>query len=174
MSGMLKKRRVIAALTVVGALALAGGAFAYFTSSGTGTGSVSVGSAGAWSLTSGTATGPALAPDPAVGGANVESIPYTVKNTGSGSESLSQVVVSVLTGTGAAWSSQTQTAPPCTAADFSVDGAAPGSPAVDTHLAGDLASGQSKTGTVTVELIDNGQNQNNCEGVSVPLYFSAS
>jgi hypothetical protein len=37
-----------------------------------------------------------------------------------------------------------------------------------------MTAGSSKNEDVTVEMIDSGQNQDNCQGVTVPLYFSAS
>jgi hypothetical protein len=78
---------------------------------------------------------------------------------------------------GGVWSSQTNPLKPaCTASDFSVGGEAVGASHTDTALAGTFTSGQSKpTGSVTVEMIDNGANQDNCQGLTnVPLYFSAS
>jgi hypothetical protein len=117
-----------------------------------------------------------LYPDAAIGGANIQTDGYTVTNGGHGSQSLAQVVVSVAMANGSPWSSQTDiTKPACTASDFSVGGQAVGTAWTDTALAGTFTAGQSKTtGSVTVELIDNGANQDNCQGVTVPLYFSAS
>jgi hypothetical protein len=175
----MKLRTKIAVGATVGAAVIAGGglAFAYFTSTGTGTGSATVGSATAWTVgESGTPTGGPLYPDHAIGGANVQTDSYTVTNGGSGSQNLTQVVISVANANGSAWSSRADgTLPACTAADFSVGGQTVGTPWTDTSLAGDFTAGQSKTtGSVTIEMIDNGLNQNNCQGVTVPLYFSAS
>ena len=66
------------------------------------------------------------------------------------------------------------TKPACTANDFSVGGQAVGSNWTDNSLAGDYVAGASKTGSVTVQMIDNDANQDNCQGVTVPLYMSAS
>jgi hypothetical protein len=157
-------------------LGLAGGAFAYFTSTGNGTGSATVGSATSWTVgETGTPSGGPLYPDAAIGGANVQTDTYTVTNGGSGSQNLTSVVVSVATSTDGTWSSQANiNLPACTAADFSVGGQAVGTAWTDTSLAGDFTASQSKNGTVTIELIDNSANQDNCQGVTVPLYFSAS
>jgi hypothetical protein len=170
------KKRVIAAVTAIAALALAAGAFAYFTSTGNGTGTASVGNASNWTVAeSGTPTGGPLYPDAAIGGANIQTDSYTVTNPGKGSQNLTQVVISVAKSDGTAWSSQTDaTKPACTKADFSVGAQTPGSAWTDTSLAADFTAGQAKIGTVTVEMIDNGLNQDNCQGVTVPLYFSAS
>lgn len=178
MGKVIKSKKGIALLAaLVVAIAAAVGAYAYFTSTGSGTGSATVGSATNWVVgqTSVTSGGP-LYPDAAIGGANIQTNAYHVKNAGSGSQALTQVVIKVATSTGAAWSSQADLSkPPCTAADFSVGGQAVGASWTDTALAGDFTAGQDKTtGSVTVELIDNNANQDNCQGVTVPLYFAAS
>jgi len=158
------------------ALGAAGAAFAYFTSSGTGTGSATVGTAGTWSTAQTGTSGPALYPDAAIGGANVQTESYTVTNNGHGSQDLNQVVISVANADGSAWSSQTNALKPaCNASDFSVEAQPVGSSWTDTSLAGDYTAGTTTSaGHVTVELIDNSANQDNCQGVTVPLYFQAS
>jgi hypothetical protein len=112
----------------------------------------------------------------AIGGANVESNAYTVNNPSAGNQKLNQVVIKIATSTGGVWSSQANLSkPPCTASDFSVGGQAVGSAWTDTSQAGDLAAGQTVASSVTVELIDNNANQDNCQGLTnVPLYYSAS
>lgn len=170
------KKRLIGVLGVIALLAVTGTAIAYFTSTGNGTGSATVGTATHWTVAeSGTPTGGPLYPDHAIGGSNIQTDGYTVTNPAAGSQNLSQVVVSVATSTGTTWSSQTISGKPaCTASDFSVGGNAVGTPWTDTSLHGDYQAGTSQSGTVTVEMIDSGANQDNCQGVSVPLYFSAS
>jgi hypothetical protein len=170
------RKRFIGALSVIAVLAAAGAAIAYFTSTGTGTGSAIVGSASNWTVgQTGTSGGP-LYPDPAIGsGPNIVTDTYTVTNPGSGSENLKKVVISVANADGSAWSSRTDpTKPACTAHDFSVGGQAVGSSWTDMSIAGDYAAGSSQSAPVTVQLIDSGSNQDNCQGVSVPLYMSAS
>jgi hypothetical protein len=170
------RKRYIGVLAAIAVLAMAGAAIAYFTSTGTGTGSATVGSAGAWAVGQTGYTGGPLYPDAAIGGANVQTSQYSVTNNGKGSQKLSQVVISVANADGSAWSSRTNTnKPACTANDFSVGGQAVGTGWTDTSLAGDYTAGQTNTGgNVTVEMIDNGKNQDNCQGVTVPLYMSAS
>lgn len=188
MRSFFTKKRSLVALAAIAALAIAGGAYAFFSSTGNGTGSASVGQSTPFNVAQATNstggpvfTGGPLYPDPAgtgtaVGnGANVQTDSYTVKNPSAGSQKLNQVVISVAKADGTSWSSQANTLKPaCTANDFSVGGQAVGASWTDTSLAGDFTAGQSKTGTVTVEMIDNGLNQDNCQGVTVPLYFSAS
>jgi hypothetical protein len=170
------KKGAMIALAAVASLAIVGAAIAYFTSTGTGTGTATVGTSTPWTVgETGTATGGPLYPDASIGGANVQTDPYTVVNPSAGSQNLTQVVISVANANGSAWSSQADlTKPACTASDFSVDGSAVGAAHTDTGLAGDFTASQSKTGSVTVEMIDNGAIQDNCKLVTVPLYFSAS
>jgi hypothetical protein len=177
----MKLRTKIAVGATLGAAVIGGGgmlAFAYFTSTGTGTGSALVGSASNWTVgQTGTSSGGPVYPDASIGvtGGHVQTDSYTVTNAGKGSQFLTQVQVSIANANGSAWSSQTNPSlPACTAASFSVGGQAVSAVWTDTSLAGDFTSNQSKTGSVTVEMIDNGANQNNCQGVTVPLYFSAS
>jgi hypothetical protein len=169
-------KRFTAALSVIAVLACAGAAIAYFTSTGTGTGSAAVGSASSWTVGQNAATtGGSLYPDSTIGTGHIDTVPYGVTNADSGSQNLKKVVISVENSDGSAWSSQTDTSKPaCTAHDFSVDGQAVGGSATDTSLAGDYTAGSSQSGSVTVQMIDNGSNQDNCQGVTVPLYFSAS
>jgi hypothetical protein len=168
-------KRFIGALSVIAVLAAAGAAIAFFTSSGTGSGSATVGTSTAWTVGQTGTTGPALLPDPAIGTGNIQTKSYQVTNPSSGSQNLKQVVVSIANGNGSAWSSQADnTTPACTAADFSVGGQPVGQSWTDTSLSGDYTAGSSQSGTATVQMIDNGANQDNCQGVTVPLYFQAS
>jgi hypothetical protein len=171
------KKAIVLLATLVVVAAAAFGAYAYFTSTGTGTGSASVGTATNWTVGQTGSTGGALYPDATIGGANVQTKAYHVKNGGSGSQYLTQVVISIANADGSAWSSQTDPLKPaCTKSDFSVGGQAVGAAKTDAALAGDFTAGQDKTtGSVTVEMIDNNANQDNCQGLTtVPLYFSAS
>ncbi|MEO9180644.1 MAG: hypothetical protein ABI298_03230 [Acidimicrobiales bacterium] len=167
-----KRRMAVVGLTV-GLVAGAGGlAFAFFTASGSGTGSGAVGSAGAFTITSASPSG-YLYPDTAGSNKNVESTDYTVTNSDGGNEVLSQVTISVAGSDGGTWSyTDPANDPACTAADFSIDGATPGTSVVDTSQAGTYSGGQSQTGSYTLEMIDNGQNQDSCQGLTVPIYFT--
>ncbi len=70
--------------------------------------------------------------------------------------------VTVATSTGTAWTA----VPGCSAADYTV-----GTP---SFTPGDIASGASKDGTVTITMNNLGTNQDACKNVTVPLYFAAS
>lgn len=176
------KKRLLVALAAIGVLVVAGTAFAYFTSSGSGTGSANVGTDAGnnWSVTQTGASG-TMYPDPAgsgsaVGnGANVETLTYDVTNNAKGSLGLASVTAQIATNTGATWSStDTNGDPACNASDFSINGQPVGSSATDTALAGDVAAGQTTaTSTFKVEMIDNGLNQNSCQGVTPPIYYTA-
>jgi len=163
---MKRRGRRAAVLLVTGVIALAASmaGYAYWTSTGTSSGSASVGTTTPWEVTVAAASGPALSP----GGA-AQSFDYTVTNTGSVDQRLTSVSVSVATSGGSAWTSGS-----CSAADFSVNGAAAGTPYVDTQLADLYGPSGYETGTVQVSMVATNTNQNDCKGVTVPLYFAAS
>src|SRR5437764_142756 len=98
---LIKSKKGIALLAVLAvAVISAVGAYAYFTSTGNGTGSATVGNATNWTVGESAAqitaaTGGPLYPDAAIGGSHVLSTAYTVKNPGSGSQSLAAVTVKV-------------------------------------------------------------------------------
>ena len=148
-----------AIISITAALVLGGGgvAFAYWTSSGTGTGSATTGTSVALDVTSSAPTGPALSP----GGAS-QSVPFEVSNPGSGSQSLTSVAVTVAAEDGTEWIDT----PGCSAADYTL-----GTPVV-TY--GPIAGGDSVSGTVSVTMNSLDADQDACQGVTVPLYFVAS
>lgn len=163
----IKSKKGLALLATLAVAAVAAfGAYAYFTSSGNGSGSGKVGSDTAWQVDTSAYTGGPLYP-----GAGSESIAYTVTNNNPGSQELNSVDISVANADGSPWTSGT-----CSAADFSVDGAAAGATATDTYggPTNDLASGANAGGTITLTMVDTGANQNDCRSVTVPLYLSAS
>jgi hypothetical protein len=192
------KKIIAAGATVALTLGLAGTAFAYFTASGTGTGSAPVGSAVVFTVTqdgpaaaigtdtstpnlypdakSGLATGPAFTAGMNAAGTYVDQISVNVANTSSQSQYLTEVQASV----SPTWSYEPNGAlPACTAADFSLanetdyQNQLQGSPA--TVAWNQSFSALDNTDVYfTIEMIDNGANQDNCEGVTVPLVFSAS
>jgi hypothetical protein len=176
-----KRAAAVIGATAVG-LAGAGVAFAYWTSTGQGSGSATTGSSTAFTVTADTVTAGGLTP-----GGPSDTIHYTVHNGGSGVERLSQITVQVanLTGTSPTASpspfSSTDTAsdPACTKSDFSISGAGAGNTytidsTVDSNLPKQLAAGGEYSGSVTLQMVNAATNQNSCQGVTVPLYFSAS
>lgn len=154
-----KKRLVLLAVPLA-ALALAGGAFAYFTSSGSGTGQAAVGQAGAWTVTPGTASG-TMYP-----GAGSTTIPYTVTNSGSGHQQLNATTTAVVADASGNVKSNGTSVPGCLATWFSTANTAPAS--------ADLAAGGTATGSVSVSMSDASANQNACQGVTPDIQISAN
>jgi hypothetical protein len=188
------KRIVVVGVTAALTLGIAGGAFAFWTASGTGTGAATTGSATTWSIGQ---VGPIeygpLTPIPAgsiVGYSTaspspVETIAYQVTNTGNSNQYLTSVTISVANSNGSAWSTQANTnLPACNANDFAFvdynDVVQPvGAPLVDTNpgvvgFTYTVGSAENENGVFQIALVDNGANQNNCQNVTVPLYFVAS
>jgi hypothetical protein len=143
-----------AALLTVG---IAGGAYAYWTSLGSGTGSASTGTSTSWAVTTDAATGSPLTP-----GGPTQTVTFHVKNDNSGVQHLTAVAVTVANADGTPWTAVTG----CSAADYTV-----GAPVV---TAGDVVSGATVNGTVTVTMANLSSNQNGCKNAVVPLYVSAS
>lgn len=140
---------------------LGGGvAYAYWSSTGTGTGSATTGDSAQF-LVNSTAGTVALTP-----GGPGDTIAFTVKNPGTGTQNLSKVLVTVATSTGGTFSVGAGPNPPCTAADYTL-----GTPAI-TY--GAIAAGATVSGTVTIQMNNLATNQDNCKTVTVPLYFVAS
>jgi hypothetical protein len=159
-----KKGVALLAMLVVAAVA-AFGAYAFFTSTGHGSGAAKVGSSTAFTIASDPYTGGALTP--AGGPLTYESVKYRVTNPSSGAQNLNQAVVSVagtaLDGSASPFVLTGGTNPNCTKGDFqlSVDGGttwgAAGASVTDTSIAANLAAGATSA-----------------EGADVPLYFAAS
>jgi hypothetical protein len=146
------------AVVIGSTVALIGGgmAFAYWTTSGTGTGSATTGTSSSWAVTTGLATGGPLSPD-----GPSQSIAFHVKNNNTGVQHLSSVVVTVANADGSAWTSGN-----CSMADYTV-----GTP---VFTGGDVASGATVDGTVSIAMNNLSTNQEDCKGVTVPLYVNAS
>jgi hypothetical protein len=172
----MNKKVAVVGIAVALVLGLGGAAFAFFTTTGTGTGSAPIGDAANLSVTLGTITGGSLFPT-AFFDANavVDTVPYTVANTGDGNVNLTTVVMEVTPGfsfTDAAGD------PACTAADFSINGQAVGTPAIaapDVTLLGLTdAPANAYDGSFTLQMVDSGLNQDSCQSGSVPLTVIAN
>ncbi|MHA7220285.1 hypothetical protein ACX80L_15535 [Arthrobacter sp. MDT1-48-3] len=147
------KKRI--AITSVALVAVGGGAaFAYWTTTGVGTGSAETGDAVAFTVASSAATGGPLSP-----GGPTQTVAFTVTNPGTGAQRLNNVEVTVAEADGGVWNDVAN----CSAADYTV------SPA--TFTAGDIAPGATKTGTVTITMNNTNLNQDGCKNAAVPLYF---
>lgn len=151
------KSKIVVAAVTAGTLGVSGVAYAYFTTTGNGTGAATTGTSSAFAVTTDTATGGPLTP-----GGPSETIAFHVKNNNSGVQRLSAVAVTVAASNGSAWT----TAPGCSAADFTV-----GTP---SFASGDVASGATVDGTVTITMNNLGTPQDGCKSITVPLYVAAS
>jgi hypothetical protein len=161
----LKSKRT---LVLIGVLAVASvavmGAYAYFTSTGSGSGSASVGTSTAWAVTTDAATGGPLVP-----GGPTETVAYHVKNNSAGQQKLQAVAISVANANGSAWTSVAA----CSKDDFKLDAAAAGATQTDTPAV-NLAPDAQYDGSITIQMVDTGSNQDGCKNASVPLYLYAS
>ena len=157
-----KKR--IAAVALSGAVILGTGgiAAAYFTTSGSGTGSGATGSATALTITqTNTVTG--LLP-----GGPAATIAYSVTNNTTGVQNVGAVTVTVTAVTSGSLVG-TPTPEACAKSMYTTTaGTAPGT----------IAAGGTKTGTATISMTDDGNNQDNCQaangGGALTLSFSAA
>ena len=158
------KKKIIAGALAAGLVMGAGGiAAAYFTATGTGNGSGSVGSSTPWAVVVANTASATLTP-----GGPGETIDFTVTNPSTGHQYLQKVTISITT-----FSDQSNTGlPACTQTTFYLTGstAQSQSRAVTTNE----ASGATYSGSVVLYLKTNGGNQDNCEGVTVPIHVSAT
>lgn len=158
-----KKRAVV--MAVIGSLALGAGAYAYFTTTGSGTGTATSGEPTLFTISSDAPTGGLLTP-----GGPVDTVAYRVTNPSTGNQMLTKVAVSIAGSDGAVW----KPAGGCTAADFSVGGADAGAAYDDLENAGNTPPSAIRNNTVTIQMVNAARDQNDCQGVTVPLYFSAT
>lgn len=186
--------------TTAAILGMAGGAFAYFSTSSNGSGSASVGTQVAWGAgnpTAGTHTGnlyPVVthtggftgcldnaghtAAIPAGSDVSGTCTPYqdytvTVTNNAPQSEALSTGITLKVDPT---WNPTKLVAADeaCTPSMFTIDGNAGGSYTDTSDNGVALAHAATETVTFTVILADDGSNQDNCQGQLPPLISSAS
>jgi archaellum component FlaG (FlaF/FlaG flagellin family) len=145
------RKRAVVALGVVAALAITGAAIAYFTSSGSGSGQASVGTASAFSVTVSAPTGGPLLP-----GSGAENLAYTVKNTGSGTQNLSTSSAKVAQDTNGDITASGASVAGCKASWFT--------PLNNAPTYGPLAGSASAHGSVDVTMPDNStDNQDPCQ-----------
>jgi len=151
--GSRKKKLVAAGVGLVTIAGLATGAVAFFTSTGSGSGNASVGTATQWGVVVTSDTSNALYPD-----TGSETLSYTITNNGSGAHALNAVTASV------------GDSGDCLGSWFTAVASAP-TPALGTSI----APNGTATGTVTVTMQDSGTNQDACQGItSVPVTVNAS
>lgn len=145
-------RKVVAVITVVGALALAVGAFAFFTGGGSGSGTAGVGTSGAVTLT-------ATVPDGITPG-NSEPVTFTAANATAAGIQVSNVhLVSVTADPGAVG---------CVTDDFSMADVTE----ADEVAAGATAQQLSQLGSLVYA--DTASNQDACKGATLTLALTSS
>ena len=179
------KKQLIAGIVGAGLLATTGVGYAYWSSTGQGSGTASVGTSTAWAVAQTTLTGGPLTP-----GGPTETIGYTVTNNSTGNQQLGTVTIQVagITGTSPAasatlWSDSAAfpSKPACTKDDFTVGAAVAGATLTQT-INQNLAPGATYTGSVVVAMVnrtdtipgDGLGNQDNCKSLTPPLFYAAS
>lgn len=151
-----RKKRIIVTTAVLAALG-GGAAVAYWSSLGTGDGSATAGSDTEFTITSTTnATNGALSP-----GGPTQTINFSVKNTGSGSQYLTAVTPTVADEDGVTWDTGS-----CSAADFAFS--------EYTLTPGQVAAGATVSGSVKIQMINRNANQDGCKDATVPVHFAAN
>ncbi len=152
------KARIVVSLGVLAAIGIAGVAIAYFTTTGSGTGTATVGSSTALTITqTGSVTG--LTP-----GGPSQPVAYTIANpSANGNQSLGVVsaTVSSVTPVGANT---------CATSNFTTS---PASAAVGTINSGSTFTSAAAT-EPTVQMTETGTNQDGCQGATVNLTLTAA
>lgn len=152
-----KKVIILASAAAAIAVTGAGVALAYWTSTGTGDGTATTGTSTAFTITAEDAVG-VLAP-----GSDGQTVDFTVTNPGPATQRLSSVVVTLADAEGVAWVPTGD----CDIADYTATiSVAP--------VYGSIAAGDSLTGTATVVLANTAEDQDDCQGQTVPLHFVAA
>lgn len=146
------RRSTLVISAAVAAVLVSGGvAFAYWTTTGTGTAAATVGTSGTVSVAQDLPAPSGLFP-----GGPAGTINYTVTNATAGDLMVSNVAVTV---------SSTSAGAGCTAADFTV---------TPQWTAFQVLAGGTKAGTATIAMNNTGSNQDACKGATVNLAFAAS
>jgi hypothetical protein len=158
------KKRVVV-LGAIATLAMGGLAFAFFTSTGTGAGSASTGTDTSYAVTTDAALGAPLTP-----AGPTQTVGYHVKNNGSGNQKFTNVAIKIANADGSAWDGPGT----CSASDFSVGGEAAGVTHNDTTTSTNLLPAASASGSVTIQMVETDQNQDDCKSVTVPLHLAVS
>ena len=145
------------------ALGLTGAALAYWTSSGSGSGTAGTAGAPSTITVNQTATVPTnLYPGPVGSGVPLSGTFTNTTNPAS-------VYVASVTASIDTFSFQSNAGdPPCTQADYSITGT--------SNTPGEIAHGTNvgSWSGLTLTLVDTATNQDNCQGVTVPITYAAS
>lgn len=162
MKRFLRKRIVVPVIVGAVALSMGGVAFGYFTSTGSGTGSGTVGTSATWTVVAGTATG-TMYP-----GAGTSTVPFTVTNKGSGAQAYTLLTPTVASSGGNITQSG-NALPGCLAAWFTP---VLGTPSVAANTS--IAPGGNFTVSVNVTMTDSGTNQNVCANATPDITLNVS
>ncbi|WP_145726224.1 hypothetical protein [Nocardioides sp. J9] len=146
---MNKKKAAVVGGTVA-VLVTGGVAFAYWTSTGTGTGSAEVGTSLDWTVEIDAVSG-TLAP-----GSGPVEVDFHVTNESDGVQNLQGAVATVVD----------TSDPGCTAADFAISNT--------SVTTGDVASSGTVDGTFELEMLNRAVNQDACKGATVNLQVSVN
>lgn len=148
----LMRKRILVPLAAIAALALAGVAYAYFTASGTGSGTASVGADSGVTISS-------VSFDSTLYPGGATNVRYTIANSSSNTPAqVGKVVADTSVGTNGI----TGLPVGCNASDFSF-----GDVTVDTEI----PAGGSYNGSGTLRFADSGVNQDACKGASPVLHL---
>lgn len=175
LSGVTNKKKTFLAATAV-TMAVAGGAAAYFTSTGTGSGSASVGTSSSLTVTGTSAS--TLYPGTS------STVSFTVNNPSSGHERLGSITLSAVhacTGAGSSWtgsacsnSGTEQTT--CESFDTSASSTTDNfsMPVVVSNTDFGPGNNQTVTQTGTLTMNDLNSSQNSCQGANLTLSFTTT
>ena len=171
-----RRRKVLGILGVVGAVALAGVAYAYFTASGSGTGTATVGTSTAMTIHATSAS--TLYPG------SSSTVSFTVDNPSSGSQQIGTIhlaSVKACVGTGSSWNgtSCSNSGTEATSCESVETGSSDGNTAnfwmADVAANQDIAAGngQTVTATGTVKMNDLSSSQDSCKNANLLLNFTS-
>jgi hypothetical protein len=176
MRSFLKRKKLVAGISGAGVLVLAGAAIAYFTASGSGTGSATVGTSTAMTVhgTSGSTLYPG----------STSTVSFTVDNPSSGNQQLGTVhlaSVKACTGSGSSWngSACSNSGTEQTTCESVENGATDGNTAnfwmADVAANQDISSGngQSVNATGTLKMNDLNSSQDACKNANLTLNFTS-
>lgn len=175
MKKLRKRSLIVVALAAIAAVAAVGG-YAYFTSTGTGSGSAAVGTDSGWTVDGGSVVG-TLYPG-ASAAAAVQGVVTGAKVT-NGSTSASQRL-NTLVATISAVTSAVGGGPACSVTDFQFNSpgatwSGSGTQSASISPGATLAPGGVYTvSDLNVAMVDNGANQDRCKAQTVTVTFNAS
>jgi hypothetical protein len=167
----ISKKLAVLAASGLATITVAGGSYAYFTASGSGNGTATVGTSSPWAVTHTLTAGGAMNP-----GGFQQRVDFSVKNNSTGVQNLGSVVLSVPNnGPGDALSVQDN--PGCLVSWFDIQqrpyAAEPATP--HSITLGDIAGGATRTGSSLIQMNNGGSvNQDACKGITLPLVITAS